>query len=442
MADSKDIDKTGQKVDAAFFHAEDAPDDGRPHWAAHMISVEFKSRLDESNQNDPYDDTLKDGSADATAASRKGVRGQITTYSELVHAVQHRTCLFMVLILGRRFRLMRWDRAGTIVTSSVDYFEDPDALCDFLWRGSHLCNEALGVDPSAIRLSEDCREYKAMDDRAKPHTTDVDCSERLLTETECTGEVTYSYVRKLFADSIKGDWPRYKLRVPFEDGWLWFYVGKPLFIAPGMAGRGTRGWVGWDPQGKRFVFIKDSWRADYEELELEGTILRKLNQAGVPNVPTLVCHGDIDEQTTRTAKWWEEKNPARAWTQPYSQSVVGRMKRKRESASNPPPETTNLLALYANRVSFRHDCPIRNHRHYRMFTKEVCMRLESTRGTPDGIPFFQFQRWHCFEEEKMNPKAAHGKMTSSSLSPLIQCAGVQLSSYDPPSTFPFRCLWR
>nr|VWO96515.1 Uncharacterized protein [Ganoderma boninense] len=384
LADSKDIDKTGQKIDAGLFHAADAPDDGCPHWALQLLAIELKSRLEGRNHNDPYDDTLKDGSADATAESRTRVRGQTTTYSELSHAIQHRTALFMLIVIGRRFRVTRWDRAGTIVTTAIDYYEHPDALCDFLWRVAHLSDEALGLDPSAVRLHEKDAGYKTMDRRASPCVADIDCSERVLGEKELANvdmaSVTFSYVRELFADSISGDWPRYKLRVGDGDAQRWFYVGKPLFIAPGMAGRGTKGWVGLDVARNRFVFIKDSWRAAYDELEREGDILLKLNRAGVPNVPTLVCHGDVDEQMTRTAQWWADKHPARKQGPPKSQSVVGRMKRKREPGTPQEPRehdpAQKEVPEYAKSLSFRYDCPIRVHRHYRLVLAEVCRPLK------------------------------------------------------------------
>ena len=41
--DPKNIDQTGQKIDAAFYHASNAPDDECPHWPDQVGSAEFKN---------------------------------------------------------------------------------------------------------------------------------------------------------------------------------------------------------------------------------------------------------------------------------------------------------------------------------------------------------------------------------------------------------------
>ncbi|TFK78153.1 hypothetical protein K466DRAFT_440952, partial [Polyporus arcularius HHB13444] len=72
-----------------------------------------------------------------------------------------------------------------------------------------------------------------------------------------------------------------------------YLVGKHIFIAFGMIGRGTRGYVALEWKTQRFVFLKDSWRACYTGVESEGTILSVLNANGVTNVPTVVQHSDV-----------------------------------------------------------------------------------------------------------------------------------------------------
>ena len=42
--------------------------------------------------------------------------------------------MFSVLVCGRHARLMRWDRAGAIVTNSFDYVDKPDFLAKFFWN--------------------------------------------------------------------------------------------------------------------------------------------------------------------------------------------------------------------------------------------------------------------------------------------------------------------
>ncbi|OJT02866.1 hypothetical protein TRAPUB_6591 [Trametes pubescens] len=73
----------------------------------------------------------------------------------------------------------------------------------------------------------------------------------------------FRYVREKFRESLVPGWPRYKLRIKVrvgnKDKVRVFLVAKPLFEAPSMFGRATRGYVAIDVRTGRFVFLKDSW---------------------------------------------------------------------------------------------------------------------------------------------------------------------------------------
>ena len=83
----------------------------------------------------------------------------------------------MVLIMGRRFRLLRWDRSGVIVTPSVDYVEQSVLLCDCLRRLSLLNNISLRFDPTAILLWLRDPDFVRMDAAALEDPSDVDHTE-------------------------------------------------------------------------------------------------------------------------------------------------------------------------------------------------------------------------------------------------------------------------
>ncbi|PIL27022.1 hypothetical protein GSI_10161 [Ganoderma sinense ZZ0214-1] len=371
--DPSDVDQTGQKIDGAIFHSNEAPTDGRPWWFLQIIPVEFKSRK-HGNCGDPYTDIGDGDSPDSDADTRREARGQVTTYAERIYYMQHRWGLFMLLIIGRRFRILFWDRGGTIVTKSIDYYEEPDALCEFLWRVSdHLPDEKLGIDPTATRLQPDDFDSIRMD-------------------------LASLYVRAEFAETIKDDsYPRYTLRVQDEKGSRSFLVGnlKPVYAASGMGGRGTRGYIAYEQATKRFFWLKDAWRAAYEHVSSEGDILQQLRDvAGITNVPTLVCHGDVGHQATVTADWWERKHPkvtadstpAASRPTPARDSVISRMKPKhdgktsRKRADTVERDDSNCGANNADQSTppptFRADCPIRRLVHYRMVVAEVCMKLD------------------------------------------------------------------
>ena len=49
-----------------------------------------------------------------------------------------------------------------------------------------------------------------------------------------------------------------------------------------------------------FVYLKDAWRVDHPGIEQEACVLEDLNRHEVPFVPTLVCHGDLEGQVTKS----------------------------------------------------------------------------------------------------------------------------------------------
>ncbi|KAI9058417.1 hypothetical protein FKP32DRAFT_1606823 [Trametes sanguinea] len=384
LADPGESD--GAKIDAAFFRHEFLPTDGRPHWADQMVSFEFKAH---GTANDPYDDREPGKGIDADAATRKQIRGQIIHYAEKVFEYQHRTSLFMLLIIGRRFRISRWDRSGTIVTRSVDYVDQPEILYEMLWYMSRLSDEALGLDPTAHRVMPGSDDYAQMLQAkdAPVGLPDLDHAERDL-EALPSADAVFGYVRKKFADSLDMTFPWYRLEIPGPEGTRYFLVGKPAFCAPGMAGRGTKGFVALEAGvcPARFAWLKDAWRTQYEFVAQEGAVLKELNDVKVSYVPTLICHGDIPGQDTETPRWWERV---------YSSSAVEHP----VPASSPPQSVVSSSRTLVNFVyrsssgtkrsaddlddggNGRDECPLRRHKHYRIAVKEVGMKLvEFTHG--------------------------------------------------------------
>ncbi|KAI0631766.1 hypothetical protein C8Q77DRAFT_1074732 [Trametes polyzona] len=386
-------DISSQKVDSAFFPAGREPDDGRPHWAEQLVPVEFKIH---TWSKDPFNDA-PEGKLDADAESRKEARIQLIDYAERIFRYQHRTALFMLLVMGRRFRFLRWDRSGTIVTESMDYYENPQMLCEMLWRMSKLSKEELGCDPSATRLNADDSLYACMDDVASPVARDLDHSDRVLDEMPEEPYV-FRYVRDMFRQSLAPEWPRYQLEIVQGQQTFHFLVGKPLFFATGMAGRGTRGYVAYDPLRKRFVWLKDAWRAHYELVDQEGTILRKLNADGVRNVPTVFCHGDILGQTTQTPTFWEMQNQRPKESVPGVQPLGPPPPPKVDSSSSFHTRVAEPRSLSSGSLSRKRswhemnegntpslggkkhptweDCPLRRHMHYRIVVEEVALPLK------------------------------------------------------------------
>ncbi|KAI0641668.1 hypothetical protein C8Q79DRAFT_918903 [Trametes meyenii] len=380
--DMAEVDESRQKIDAAFFSEDDVPllHEARPNWVDQLVSVEFKRH---ETDKDPFDDRDEERT-DADSIERKKVRGQVITYAELVFRVQHRTALFMLLVIGRRFRFLRWDRSGAIVTRAVDYVANPEVLCEFLWRMSLQSKEALGIDPSAVRLHPGSHDYALMDEHAVERDSDLATEERILRSEELRDDVpVFKYVRMLFKESLRPGWPRFRLEVPHGSETHEFLVGRPVFHAHGMAGRGTRGYVALDCETKRFVWLKDAWRVHYDLVDQEGTILEKLNRENVRFVPTLICHGDIRNQTTDTPRVWEAKNPQKAAI-PVAPSIPSFSSSNTLAASELSSSTSRKRTRSEfdsdDTLNFREECPLRRHMHYRIVEQEVAMPLSEFRS--------------------------------------------------------------
>ncbi|KAI0808264.1 hypothetical protein C8Q74DRAFT_1434838 [Fomes fomentarius] len=373
------VDPEGNKIDAGFYSAPKRPRKKkkridykkkkyRASWGDQRIGIELKRG---EAHNDPFHDTESGVVPTTNVQQAVKVRGQILAYAELLMAIQQRLAVFMLFIIGRRCRLMRFDRSGSIVTHLVDYFVEWEFFCDILWRISQCSDSQLGYDPTAERLSPRDADYKEMDRLAKADATDLDHKERVLgAEDRPQDGYVFAYVREMFADSLVKCWPRYRLQVPDGDNVRHFLVGKPTFRAKGLAGRATRGYVALDCTTKRFVWLKDK----------EGDVLAQLNASHVCGVPTLLCHGDIEEQDTVTPTWYEQKKAEAEHTgfqshgQASSSSSSGQ-KRKREFSDRDDRDELDDSHNDGLQAIPGVDSPLRRHRHYRLVVIEVALPL-------------------------------------------------------------------
>ncbi|KAI0739885.1 hypothetical protein C8Q80DRAFT_1200811 [Daedaleopsis nitida] len=393
------IDSDRQKPDAAFFRDADTPEDGKPHWIDQIIPVEFERYDSHGTYLDPFhNSTFGSNTTKEEPNRRKQGRGQVATYAEFVMAIQHRVAVFMLVVVGRYCRFVRWDRSGSVVTHLVDYYEQWEFFCDILWRISTRSDVQLGCDPTAVRVLPGDEDYHKMDLAAVSRPTDIDntVTDRPLRAGEIPDTspgpdgqpkpTVFKYVRAQFFDSINAGWPRYRLSVPNGKETRKFLVSKPSFRATGLIGRATRGYVALDCDTGCFVWLKDAWRAHYLKVEQEGAVLKQLNNGNVPFIPTLVCHGDIEEQDTLTPAWWERQHaaaqptpskvdatPVDASARPQTSSTSSSKRKRRveddeEDLPRPdglPPSTHTLGST----------CPLRRHRHYRLVVEEVALPL-------------------------------------------------------------------
>ena len=370
------------KSDTAIFHCEQLQSGSLPSCFDQSVPVVFTRHF---VGGDPFDRAHYDDEHGEIKKERGRVLGEISAIANLLFSAQHRLFLFMVLIIGRRFRLLRLDRAGIVVSAPVDYVSDPNVLCDALQRLCALDDSSLGLDQTVTRVLPGGRDFRRMDIAALKSPRDADHSERDL-DTPLATPVTFAYARDLFDASITSGWPRYRIQIQHQDKWRDFLVGKPTFRTDRVIGRGTRGYVALDCDTNRFVWLKDVWRAAYAIPVPEGDMLRRLNDAGVENVPTLVCHGDVDDHVTVTADYWERTQSRSAGRSPsplsrdHSCTLIHSPQSESKKRKRTMDDEEDIVSP-GSRDGQTHDSsddsrrPLRQHKHYRIVVEEVAFPI-------------------------------------------------------------------
>ncbi|KAI0641260.1 hypothetical protein C8Q79DRAFT_332139 [Trametes meyenii] len=334
--------------------------DGHPQapatdWSFVELCIECKTGSDPFNDREP----------DFVSKSDEGkkILGQILSYIELMFRRQQRMCIFLVLILGKMCRIIRFDRSGAVVTQAFNYKTNGGVLIEFLWRYARWDRSTRGHDPSATLILPGSELAEAMVARAKK---DKDPKKE------------EDYVRQLFQESLDKHWSWWKLRVDCKGDARHFVVGKPNFIAPGVAGRGTRGFVALDEANLNgpFYYLKDAWRVSSRHIDKEGTTLCYLNKKDVPYVPMLECHGDVSKaQVTKTQDLWkdlhkDDKLPE-ADTKPEAKTKPEEGKTRPKEGKNQLEERTKAEAQPEEKKT----CPFKKHKHYRIVVREVGQKM-------------------------------------------------------------------
>ncbi|KAI1785195.1 hypothetical protein LXA43DRAFT_149942 [Ganoderma leucocontextum] len=302
-------------------------------------------------EDDPFEDSVDTGRPHSD--KRRDASGQALSYVELVYHHQHRAFVFMLIFVGVHCRLVRVDRSGLFVTKRFNITET-EFLVEFLWRYTQLSPEDRGYDTTAEYINPLSQGRKSLAKMMKKRLLEVetawkgkDGDEEVLDED---GERVEKHVVKLWKDSLDDKWPWWKLCVPDEVTGQdrWFLTGKPSFQAPGVRGRGTRCYIAIElfirdgdvlELDTKFVYLKDCWRVFVDgapdqttDIRKEGDTLKKLNDAQIEHVPTLVAHGDIKGQRTSAPQAWKKVND-------------------------------------------KHKCRLKTHQHYRLVVKEIGMPL-------------------------------------------------------------------
>jgi hypothetical protein len=96
--------------------------------------------------------------------SREGRKARVQHATQIAEIFlrQHRTHIFSLYVYRRYARILRWDRAGILVTEPIDIVLEPHKLLTFVYRYANLSREAKGYDTSATLASDE--EIKILND--------------------------------------------------------------------------------------------------------------------------------------------------------------------------------------------------------------------------------------------------------------------------------------
>ncbi|EED78695.1 predicted protein [Postia placenta Mad-698-R] len=230
-------------------------------------------------------------------------RGQLSDYAMHLMRSQPRQFCFMVVIAGCYARILRWDRAGAIVSEAFEFVEDPSIMVTFLYNYMTMTQEERGFDMSVVEASDDDKE-------------------EMIAWKTSMGNKLSSYHTERFKEAMETKWPIYKVTIPREDlipaaelgrkvnkagapkdssqsgsdipaEDLTLLIGRPLSMSNSPTGRSTIGYVAFDMHGKRLVFMRDSWPLASPLRTTERTVYKDLWQKRVTNIATPISGGIV-----------------------------------------------------------------------------------------------------------------------------------------------------
>ncbi|KAJ3477495.1 hypothetical protein NLI96_g10426 [Meripilus lineatus] len=248
-------------------------------------------------------------------------RGQVTSDIGKIFSHQHRTFVFSIHIHGELVYLVRWDHAGAIVATPFSLLDESHKVHTFLSRFAKMDPAQQGYDDS-IR--------SALPSEAKmflEFTTTDPVHQAYLEEARAPRggvDATISVVQ------ITGCDGRPNLRLAF---------GRPRFMGREIVGKATRGYIAYDLDNQRLVFLKDCWHPASESCHPELQTYEKLRQANVQFIATPLGGGDVYCSASRNS-------PQQTITQDYLPQPLG------------------------------HEYPYSPRKHYRLVLGEVAQPLE------------------------------------------------------------------
>ena len=256
------------KPDITYYNA--------PHTEVQRDDVESAELMVEAKfneQDDPFEEVPTNDKGFLCSGDRaRQTLGQVTSYATAHLAAQFRTHVFSILLFRKSARLMRWDRAGVVVSERIPL--DKPVLAQFFWRFSNASAIERGHDPTVTPFK----------------------FTRNLTKKFLFDQLQFA---SDLGDVNVADINFFEVLLPRENNR--YVIGKATYLGvASLASRATRSFKAWSLTTQRPVFLKDTWRILSGSLSPEHEIYEKLAAAKVRYVATVLDHSDFESHRTLT----------------------------------------------------------------------------------------------------------------------------------------------
>ncbi|VDC00022.1 unnamed protein product [Peniophora sp. CBMAI 1063] len=255
----------------------------------------------------------QDGWRDVATGTKEGVtqvsgrvRGQLICYNLHHFREQPRIFTFQLLLIKHMARIIRWDRAGAVVTTAFDWTKGT-VLSDFLTRFAAATPEQRGLDTTvriattdeAEMLLQKCEDEDLPTPR-EPYWvyTVVDdptpASARQDPAPAHSNSPSPTTLANALDEEVEPDpAPVHPAILESRE----FVVGRPISNPRAFTGRTSTGFVAYDIVDNDLAYLKDAWYSDDPDILPEGEIYRRLQpkqgEERCISIPTLVCAGDV-----------------------------------------------------------------------------------------------------------------------------------------------------
>ncbi|KZT63787.1 hypothetical protein DAEQUDRAFT_88447, partial [Daedalea quercina L-15889] len=239
--------------------------------------------------------------------------GQMAEYVSKVLRRRFLSCFFTIFVCREYAWLLRWDRAGLVVSEPFNFLQQPYLLHNFFYRFASMNDVQRGEDPTVIPASaEDATCMRSFNNFKTDYERDA--------------------FKAALVDPVrKSLWPVYKILMPEDDmisaadlergeksrrtapgssspRMREFLISRPHFMSSSVVGRGTLCHIAYDVSEKRAVFLKQYWRLDFQTHHPEGEVYMRLHSKKVEYIATPIAAGDVrpcggEPQCTRTQEF-------------------------------------------------------------------------------------------------------------------------------------------